>query len=511
MLRQVARKVEENGDFVEVLSDDSADEGREMAGGAPFVVFEGNIANLGDTKTTELPRSEETSSKSAECYRGPDDPRLPEEILALPVGRRENFVNAFNSSLWFYRKSEDEAYDETKRTDENAALSALRVAHKAVVDSGAQRSQDSKQEGVGSESGSPQSSPGSCTMVLESGDIAHRIREDVVGIIIPGSLQEADRVDEGDVDVVIIREGWSLNERHYGEQSLADIAAMINENKPGFMDHGKTYGRDPRDWSVVLHSAEHVDDHVTAKMHIFDNPDGGFLRERIDKFPSMFGGSIDAFAMVEEGEAGGRKGPLVTSVVELVSWDIVMFPAAGGTIKGSTESIDHKESKLMDLATLKEKHPDLYALIAEQAKAESAIELKEAQAELATELKEAQAAVEAAQQESRDLKAKLDDIATAEKLQKEKSDFEVEVQSLVDEAFDDGEASEEFVAILKEEGPGNVERVKKMVAERRSTLDRVSTTGSETTEGEADEEVQSAAESTTDDDELGRFRTAQAS
>ena len=48
----------------------------------------------------------------SETYVGPEDPRLPEDVRDLPVGKREDYVDEFNWQYWTYKKDDHETYDE---------------------------------------------------------------------------------------------------------------------------------------------------------------------------------------------------------------------------------------------------------------------------------------------------------------------------------------------------------------------------------------------------------------
>jgi hypothetical protein len=455
----------------------------------------------------EVPITEDVSKKIEEFYKGPDDSRLPDDVKAMPVGRREDFIEEFNWNFWYYNKDSDPEYDENKRADENSVNYALRKAYKY-----AQREYPSTTPAEEDNSSEPESgiSESSLRHKIESitttsGNKATRIRESVAGVVIPGSYKESSTGGEADVDVIIIQKGWSLNGRHYGDQALEQISAQINESKPGFMNHGPTFERDPRDWAITLHSSSVSEGLVKAKMQIFHHPNGDFLRERIDKAPQMFGGSIDAFVVIEEGKEDGIEGPVVTEVPLLNSWDIVMFPAAGGAIvapasesqKNTRSRKNQGEQNTMDLETLKDKHPALYELIVQQAKSEAEAVAKDIEEKL-----------KASEEKARDLQAELDALKTAEEKRKAKEAFNKELSTLLSETFAEDEISDEFKGLLIEEGPENMERIKKMVTERRRLLDDRPKGTHENSDAGSDGD---ANKPSTDEDELARFRAKKAS
>jgi len=497
-LRRLWHRQDGNGHFVEMVSasDDSGI-------GYKLYMYQGEAQDISTFVAQEIPVTDEIEKKVEEQFKGPDDPRLPGDVQKMPVGRREDFVEEFNFWYWCYDKDCDPEYNENERIGVNSIRFALNKAYAyAQRERPAPAGDPSKEKNnsVEPESGIPESSLATQeSIITASGKMAHRIRENVVGVVIPGSYKESETEGDADVDVVIIRKGWSLNGRHYGDSALEGIAAQINESKPGFMNHGPTFNRDPRDWAIMLHSAESKDDEIHAKMHIFQHPDGDFLKERVEKAPHLFGGSIDAFVIQEEGKAEGRDGMIVTEVVLLNCWDIVMFPAAGGAIIGANESqaapiltLQTGDAETMDLATLKEKHPALYELVVQQAKAEAAAEIRNLQEKADT-----------AEAKNRELEAELDSIKSAEEKRQKQTKFEKDLNALLGEIFENDEVSEDFKALLIEEGSENMPRIKKMVAERRKMLDSVSTDVVEN----VDKKAPDTKTVPDDEDELSRFRS----
>lgn len=445
----------------------------------------------------EINITEALNEKVEELFRGPDDPRLPVDVQKLPVGRREDFYQEFNFWFWFYDKDSDPDYDENKREDENCIRFALGKAEKY-----ANRERPAINT---SESGSSESSS-TTTIALESGDRAVRIREDVRDIFPKKKTSESftEEDDADDRDVIIIKKGWSLNGRYYTDEALEGIAKEVSKRKPGFRNHGE-FNRDPIEWAVMVHSAESLNDQVTAKMHTFDYPDGDFLRERIEKAPEVFGGSIDAFILGEEGEIDGKEGFIVKEVVQLNSWDLVMFPAAGGQILPSTEFVqgnikprfvkDKQEQKRMTIEELKENDPSLYQLIISQVKNEIKEETDAIKAEN-SELKSKNA----------ELKAELDAIKTAEEKRQKQEQFTTELDGLLQKHFTDDEVSAEFREILEDLGPESFKKIEKLVSERRQTLDAASTKVAENGDSKKNKkENQSVDKAKEDDEELSRF------
>ena len=108
----------------------------------------------------------------------------------------------------------------------------------------------------------------------------YRIRENI-GIPINEGVLEPNSHGGGRNDVTVIEQGWSLNGHYYGEGAIGAIANHCQEKVVGYFNHGMTNGRDPRDWAITIENGRLENNQVRAKIHIFDEPDGDYLRERL--------------------------------------------------------------------------------------------------------------------------------------------------------------------------------------------------------------------------------------
>ena len=312
-----------------------------------------------------------------EQYLGVEDPRLPEDVKGLPVGRREDFVETFNRNIFWYWKDEDEEYNENEPLHVNAVRYALKAAYKAI--------------GVGEDVDVGEAVPG----ISEKFE---KFRVEYVGPLSPENIQEAEGGGYKIDGIQVIEGGWSLNGHYFTSEALQDIANLLKNRVVSYLNHGDSH-RDPvRDWSMVYEDGWIEGNTVQSKAHLFEFPDGKALRERIEyvrqnKALHLFGVSIDGLAKISMGTKEGREGQIVERVVALPSVDTVMLPAAGGRFGKTKESVEEEnptgktntqeDMEDMDIAKLKEEHPD----VAEALREEGRVEVRE------NELKPAQETV----------------------------------------------------------------------------------------------------------------------
>jgi len=415
--------------------------------------FSGNVGsedNRVDTRTA----SEEEAKLLSECYAGPNDERLPDEVKALPIGRREDFVDAFNNNFYWYYKPDDPDYDENVSKEENQVRYAFKMANDKI---------SKEKESDISEA--------------YSGPNVQRIQETFSGGVPFESFKES----AGGLsnEITVIQHGWSLNGNHYGSDALKGIADGCNEMVVGYFNHGPTFSRDPRDWAIVTESGRLDGNQVKSQIHVFKHPDGEFLKERIEyakrkKANHLFGVSIDAFAEVHEGEIGGEDGVIVDRILRLNSVDIVMVPAAKGNFL-TTESVKDKlvehqaeenTMEVIDVKTLKEGHPDTAKLLIEEGRAEGNAVLEGQIADLHKDVTEGQTKVEALETDLAKAQAKLDEYVEAEKHGK----FVSDVSDLIKEGLDQGKRSEKFEKILVKLGESNLDTIKEMIADRQESV-----------------------------------------
>jgi len=307
---------------------------------------------------------------------------------------------------------------------------------------------------------------------MKDGDEMVRLRENRCGGISMAGFEESERgglVNE----ITVIEKGWSLNGHFYGDKAIDQIAEAANDMVVGYLNHGETFSRDPREWAITTESGRREADAVRSKIHIFAHPDGDFIKERIayakqHKADHLFGVSIDAFAQVIEGEADGREGQLVENIIRLNSVDIVMEPAAKGSFNAAESVQSHpspsKEKRKMDAKTLREEYPDTAKLIAEEA-------VTEARADFEGEKVTLHEALEAVDKEKAGLveqlahaQAKVDEFEQAVR----QAEFVKKVESIVNELPDE-KRTDRFAEILVALGPDRIDTIKEMVEERKES------------------------------------------
>jgi hypothetical protein len=417
--------------------------------------FSGSVDSDNSHRTLTREATDDEKSRLAECYAGPADERLPADVLSLPIGRREDFVDAFNSRFYWYYKEDDEDYDENVSKSENMVRYALAQAYHAI----SKESESDLSESF-------------------SGPNVQRIQETFVGGIPFESFKES-RAGGLSNEITVIEKGWSLNGNHYGQEALKGIAEGCNSMAVGYFNHGPTFSRDPRDWAIVTESGRVEGNRVKSKIHVFQYPDGDFLKERIEyaknkKANHLFGVSIDAFAEVREGEMDGEEGVIVDRILRLNSVDIVMVPAAKGNFQAA-ESVDENKVKhqekvntmeVIDVKTLKESHPDTAKLLIEEGREEVRTESADQLADLRTKIDEKEAVIEGLNVELAKSQAKLDEYVVAE----EKAAFEAEVKAAISEGLDEEKRTDKFQSILLALGADKMSTIKEMIAERQESV-----------------------------------------
>ena len=398
-----------------------------------------------------------------EMYLGVDDPRLPEDVQAWPVGKREDYVSNFNDAIYWYWKDYDDDYDVNEPLHVNIARYADKQARDYVANHAA----------VYGEGDSAPATQGTKQTKM-SMDGAVRVRNEYVGYM------EADKIRESssggyDVPVQIIQGGWSLNGEYFTQESLNDIARLLSNKVPGYFRHGDN-DRDARDWAMVIEDAQIEKDTVQGNAHIFQYPHGEALKERIDYVVEnnanhLFGVSIDGWARVEEGEVDGREGIIIRNMVAMNSVDVVMVPAANGRWTKTTQSVRKdghptnrkQENNKMDLETLRKEHPDLVSVLVEEGRRE----MQDKVDEVTKQLEEAaeQAKVKEAEYEGQivDLKAKVQEYEDKEKA----AQFRERVEKLIADTLDETVVTESFRESLLKLGEDKWEVIEGLVNDRK--------------------------------------------
>ena len=431
-------------------------------------VVEGKISGVteirGDTSITGTYQTQVSTSEStqaallAECYAGPDDPRLPESVASLIIGQREDWVDKFNTCFYLYDKTDDTSYDPNKSMDVNRVEYALRMANE-------EGNYDKEEDG--------DEVVEATKKIAEQQDNVIRIRETYVGGVPFESFKEAK--DGYSNEITVIEQGWSLNGNYYSQNAIKQIAEGAGDFVVGYFNHGETFNRDPRDWAIVTESGRVEGSKVKSRIHIFKHPDGAFLEERISyakrkKANHLFGVSIDAFAQVTEGEAEGRDGVIVEKILKLNSVDIVMVPAAKGGFDAQEsvqESAEHTETEdIMDVKTLREEHPDTAKLIEDEVRVEEAAVQSELVVQKDGEIATLHEELNSTKADLAKAQAQVDEYVEAEK----SVHFAENVRTLIAESLDEEKRSERFEKILLGLGADNLDTIKEMIADRQESV-----------------------------------------
>jgi hypothetical protein len=160
----------------------------------------------------------------------------------------------------------------------------------------------------------------------------------------------------GNLNITVIKPGWSKNNRYYPAEVLKQ-SANIFEGAKMFADHqtDKDAAARPegsvRDWVGTITGVHALSDGtVKAIANIHDE---GFKTNlsNLKKAGnlSQMGISIRAFGELKQGEAEGRKGPIVESLKGCKSVDFVTFAAAGGRVESMSESFDPNDPDLVKI------------------------------------------------------------------------------------------------------------------------------------------------------------------
>jgi len=416
--------------------------------------YSGEIDKTESHRTNVIEINDDNIGNFKNCYAGPSDPRLPEDIKKLPIGKREDFIETFNQDFYWYYKDSDPDYDENVSRDENRIRWALSKAY-ARID-------DEKTEGR------KESLSGDRKIVqireVFSGNVPHAGFKEAAG----GGYEN---------EITVLQEGWSLNGNYYPKSALGQLAEFCQQMVVGYFNHGDTFNRDPRDFCLCTESGRVDGNKVKAKIHVFEEPDGAMLKERIEyakkhKANHLFGVSVDLFARAKEGEREGREGTIVEEVVKLNSVDIVMIPSAGGRfdIQESTHTPppvgdkrkNNKGNKRMEVKTLKEEHPDTAKLLIAEGRQEVEAEYKEEVAKAQAEVKSLTEKLTAMENELAAAKAKVDEYEQASK----QAEFEASVKEALSDLPEE-KRSAAFEKILLGLGAERMDTIREMIAERK--------------------------------------------
>lgn len=244
----------------------------------------------------------------------------------------------------------------------------------------------------------------------------------------PVPLGEAAPGDDGSIPILIISPGWGSS-GYYSPEVLKRAApsfgagtSVYRENTQMFWDHPKksdVYDRPERsirDLAGILTEAGHYEANgpkgpgIYARMRAFPE-----FAEALKSLAPHIGLSHYARGPWKEGEAEGRKGPIIEAITDVRSVDFVTLPGRGGAIleafreaAGEAQIPEQKPEepmtgeKPLTLESIRTEHPDIVEAL--RAEFENSATLKEAQEAQKKKLAEAEAALAEAKGEAARLK-----------------------------------------------------------------------------------------------------------
>lgn len=150
--------------------------------------------------------------------------------------------------------------------------------------------------------------------------------------------------DNREVEVVLIRPGWSNNNRYYAPAVLAKAAALY-ENSRAFANHPtpeqvrRGEGRSVTDLTGRFYNV-HIGEggELRATRKVYENPAGNAvwpaIVDAIETKTSVIGLSINAVGKAAQGKGpDGKEGLIVEEIAAVASVDDVIAPAAGGSFE----------------------------------------------------------------------------------------------------------------------------------------------------------------------------------
>lgn len=206
-------------------------------------------------------------------------------------------------------------------------------------------------------------------MVNSDGSVTTFVSDDWV------PLSEAVVADDGTIPVCIVQKGWSKNGRYYPEEVLRAAAPLYRAGTHNLWNHpGPSALREQP--NVDLNAIASV--LVEGARYLAEGDPGAFkgpglyarvrpisaYRDRILELAETIGLSHRINARTRPGEAEGRKGRIVTEILDpdrhpgipKITVDWVAYPAAGGAplVEEETESMTSEEISEQVAAAVKE-------------------------------------------------------------------------------------------------------------------------------------------------------------
>lgn len=249
-------------------------------------------------------------------------------------------------------------------------------------------------------------------------------------------LSEAKMGNKGIAQLVVIQPGFNANkERYYPAETLARDFGIF-EGAKMFADHATESEekdrpeRSIKDWVATLKNVKVDEQGKIIGEAVVIEP---WMQEKLatlrDKgLLSEMGVSINAVGTAVKSTIEGIKTNLIEKLNRIRSVDFVTWPGAGGMVTLYEADKEH-DVDLVNLATFKERRPDLVKQIESTIKAEIMQEVKR-KMELEDKVKELEGQNAALTQENTDLKAKLTEADKA----KAKAEAQAKIKEAVGKA-----------------------------------------------------------------------------
>jgi hypothetical protein len=188
--------------------------------------------------------------------------------------------------------------------------------------------------------------------------------------------------DSREVEVVLIRPGWSANGRYYPPAVLAKAAALY-ENSRAFANHPtpeqvrRGESRDVRDLSGRYYNVRVGEaGELRGTRKVYDNPTGNavwpLIVDATESRQPVIGLSINAVGKTATGkDPDGKEGMIVEEITAVHSVDDVINPAAGGGFERLVADSNVLAQEVVNAMTYEEfiaARPDFVETIREQQK-----------------------------------------------------------------------------------------------------------------------------------------------
>ncbi len=246
--------------------------------------------------------------------------------------------------------------------------------------------------------------------------------------------------DKGRATVIVIKAGFNATEDRYYPAEVLKRDYGIFEGMKMYADHPTEEEdkarpeRSIKDWVATLSEVKCDENGVVTGVAEIVEP---WLMQKLaslrDKeMLSEMGISINAVGSASKGTIDGKETLVIEKLVAARSVDFVTEPGAGGIVTFYESDRSH-DVDLVELATLKEKRPDLIKAIESKVREEITKEVKKAM-EIEEQVKEKDELIATLTKERDELKE------TAEKAVEEKA--KAEAQATIKEAVDKAELPE---------------------------------------------------------------------